>query len=183
MKGPHLIYFADPMCSWCWGIRAGHHGHHATLRRHVAGPADPGRATPRDDQADDEAAKSSIREHWNHVQAASGQPFDLHFSSGTASSMTQSLRPAPWLSCAGMAWRRRSLTSTWSSGRFYAENKDVTDHEILADLVAGVDIDRATFLVTFAVMGKNRNVARLCNHATDRHHRLPEPDRGDWRGN
>ncbi len=29
---------------------------------------------------------------------------------------------------------------------FYAENKDVTDDEILADLVSGVDIDRATFL-------------------------------------
>src|SRR5690242_8930931 len=20
MAGPHLIYFADPMCSWCWGF-------------------------------------------------------------------------------------------------------------------------------------------------------------------
>jgi putative protein-disulfide isomerase len=32
---------------------------------------------------------------------------------------------------------------------FYAENKDVTDDEILADLVSGVDIDRATFLRDF----------------------------------
>jgi len=20
MADPHLIYFADPMCSWCWGF-------------------------------------------------------------------------------------------------------------------------------------------------------------------
>ena len=20
MRQPHLVYFADPMCSWCWGF-------------------------------------------------------------------------------------------------------------------------------------------------------------------
>ena len=20
MRKPHLVYFADPMCSWCWGF-------------------------------------------------------------------------------------------------------------------------------------------------------------------
>jgi putative protein-disulfide isomerase len=67
------------MCSWCWGfapvITAITQRFGDTLPvRLILGGLRPGTT-----KTMDEAAKSSIREHWNHVHAASGRPFDLLF--------------------------------------------------------------------------------------------------------
>jgi len=79
MVGPHLIYFADPMCSWCWGFapvieairqRFGD----ALPIRLMMGGLRPGTTKPLD-----EAGKRTIREHWEHVHEATGQPFDFRF--------------------------------------------------------------------------------------------------------
>jgi putative protein-disulfide isomerase len=149
MNGPHLIYFADPMCSWCWGfapvITAITQRFGGTLPvRLIMGGLRPGTTKPMD-----EAAKSSIREHWNHVHAASGQPFDLHFFE--RDSFVYDTEPA---ARAVVVVRRHGMEKALAylnlvQRAFYAENKDVTDDEMLADLVAGVGIDRATFLRDF----------------------------------
>jgi len=79
MTGPHLIYFADPMCSWCWGfapvidaIRE-RFGRDLPIRL-IMGGLRPGTTKPMT-----EAAKRTTREHWEHVHEASGQPFDFTF--------------------------------------------------------------------------------------------------------
>jgi hypothetical protein len=79
MSGPHLIYFADPMCS---GLR-GFAPVIETIRqrfgdalpiRLMMGGLRPGTTKPLDD-----AGRRTIREHWEQVQAASGQPFDFRY--------------------------------------------------------------------------------------------------------
>lgn len=75
MSAPHLVYFADPMCSWCWGfasvVDAVHEVWGDTLFvRLVMGGLRPGVS---DIMAD--AAKDELRGHWRHVTEASGQPF------------------------------------------------------------------------------------------------------------
>ncbi len=79
MTNPHLIYFADPMCSWCWGfspvidaVRA-EFGSSMPIRL-VLGGLRPGTTEPLTS-----TSKREIREHWEHVHEASNQPFDFHF--------------------------------------------------------------------------------------------------------
>lgn len=72
-----LIYFGDPMCSWCWGIT----NHLEQLReefkgllgfRMVMGGLRPGGGDLWNDEM-----KAFLREHWEHVAEASGQPFNF----------------------------------------------------------------------------------------------------------
>ena len=71
-----LIYFADAMCSWCYGfapvigrIRAAF-GEALPIQL-VMGGLRPGTAEPMT-----EKARATVLEHWGHVEEASGQPFD-----------------------------------------------------------------------------------------------------------
>ncbi|MFP5511553.1 MAG: hypothetical protein ACLGJC_00485 [Alphaproteobacteria bacterium] len=79
MAGPHLIYIADPMCSWCWGFAPAIQA----IRQRYAGTLPirlmMGGLRPQTTKSMDEAAKQKTRSHWEHVQAASGQPFDFVF--------------------------------------------------------------------------------------------------------
>lgn len=75
MSAQHLVYFADPMCSWCWGFASvmdavGEVWGDSLPIRLVMGGLRPGVI---DAMAD--AAKTELRGHWSHVTEASGQPF------------------------------------------------------------------------------------------------------------
>ncbi len=76
MSTPHLIYFADPMCSWCYGFSPvlddiRHAFGRALPIRVVMGGLRPGTDTPMT-----EAAKLEIAGHWRHVHDATGLPFN-----------------------------------------------------------------------------------------------------------
>jgi len=71
-----IIYFGDPMCSWCWGIA----NHLEKLIEHfkyelkfelVLGGLRPGGGDKWDD-----SMKKMLRGHWNHVNEYSGQAFN-----------------------------------------------------------------------------------------------------------
>jgi putative protein-disulfide isomerase len=75
MNAQHLVYFADPMCSWCWGFAAvveaiGEAWGDTLPIRLVMGGLRPGTTEPMT-----EAAKTNLRGHWREVTEASGQPF------------------------------------------------------------------------------------------------------------
>jgi len=74
-KRGKIIYFGDPMCSWCWGIS----NDIEKLKNHysdkfdfemVMGGLRAGGGDPWNDQM-----KGFLKHHWQQVQAASGQPF------------------------------------------------------------------------------------------------------------
>lgn len=76
MDGLRLIYLGDPMCSWCWGIAP----ELDRLSSQVALPFDvvvgglrPG---PSADRMNASTA-ARLADHWRHVEARSGQPFDF----------------------------------------------------------------------------------------------------------
>ena len=146
MPGPHLIYFADPMCSWCYGFSpviaaiAAQYGDTLPIRP-IMGGLRPGTQETMDDET-----KQMIRGHWRHVQEASGQPFDYAFfdrpffvydTEPAARAVVVLRRPGPAAGLAALARIQRA---------FYAENRDVTDADTLADLAAGLGHDRAAFL-------------------------------------
>jgi putative protein-disulfide isomerase len=149
MDGPHLIYFVDPMCSWCYGfspviadIRRAFG--RALPVRLVMGGLRPGTDTPMTD-----TAKTELRGHWNHVHEASGLPFDgavldrpdfLYDTDPAARAVVRVRREDPELALTYLAGVQRA---------FYAENRDVTDPEVLADLAAEFGLEREAFLADF----------------------------------
>jgi putative protein-disulfide isomerase len=149
MDGPHLIYFADPMCSWCYGFspviaRIRREFGRALPIRLVMGGLRPGTETPMTD-----AAKSEIAGHWAHVQEASGQPFDAAVLDrpGFIYDTDPAARAVVWM-------RRRDAEKALTllerlHSAFYAQNQDVTDPEILGHLIDDLGEDGAAFLADF----------------------------------
>ncbi|MBA3517971.1 MAG: DsbA family protein [Rhizobiales bacterium] len=149
MAEPNLIYVADPMCSWCWGFspvigqiteRFGK----ALPIRFIMGGLRPGTTKPLD-----EAGKRTIREHWEHVHEASGQPFNMDFFERDG--FVYDTEPA---SKAVVVARRSAIEKGLACLRlvhaaFYAENRDVTNEEVLADVATEVGLDREQFMNAF----------------------------------
>ncbi len=145
-----FLYIADPMCSWCWGFApviariAAEYGDKAPVRL-IAGGLRIGTTEPMDARARD-----YVRHHWGQVQAMTGQPFDFAFFDRR--NFIYDTLPA----CRAVVALRnlapeRVLPSFAAIQRaFYAENRDVTRIDVLADIAAAAGIDRETFLAVYA---------------------------------
>lgn len=126
-----LLYFANPMCSWCRGfapsLRAAQE-RWPDLRITLAlGAFDPERA--RRPMADRDRAY--VRHHWERVREASGQPFDFSFFERAG--FIYDTEPA---SRALLLIRHRFPALALPAlhrlqGLFYAHNVDVTDRDRL----------------------------------------------------
>jgi putative protein-disulfide isomerase len=149
MAEPHLIYFADPMCSWCYGFspvidevrRA--YGRALPIRVVMGG------LRPGTDQPMTEKAKTEIVGHWNHVHEATGLPFDaavldregfVYDTDPAARAVVVARRESEELAVRYLAAAQRA---------FYAGNRDVTSPEVLADLAADFGLDREAFLAAW----------------------------------
>ncbi len=142
----HFLYVADPMCSWCYGFAPvvdelvarfeGRLGLRLVMGGLRAGNTQPMR--PED--------KDYIRSAWTRVCEASGQPFDPTFFD--RASFTYDTEPA----CRAVVTMRRLAPEqalafkTRVSQAFYANNRDVTRDEVLADVAAEAGMDRDAFL-------------------------------------
>lgn len=139
---PHLVYFADPMCSWCWGfspVLADIEKKFSLPIHLVMGGLRPGTKMPMNDED-----KASIREHWQHVHAMTGQPFDWGFFE--RSNFVYDTEPA---SRAVVAMRRegKGLAALRRIHRaFYAENHDVTSLETLSWIAGELGMEPERFL-------------------------------------
>jgi len=149
MIGPHLVYFADPMCSWCWGFSPvitaiGERFSQTLPIRLVMGGLRPGTAKPTD-----ETSKASTRSHWEHVRKASGQPFDFAFFE--RETFVYDTEPP---SRAVVVARRRSMAGALAMLRrihaaFYAGNRDVTATATLTGIAVELGFEAAEFRAEF----------------------------------
>ncbi len=149
MSQPHLVYFADPMCSWCYGfapvieaIRS-EFGNRLQIRL-ILGGLRPGTTAPMD-----AAAKARTREHWDHVHEASGQVFDDAFFERDG--FIYDTEPA----CrAAVLARRQSPDAALDlldrlHRAFYSGNRDITDPAVLAAIAGEAGLDQAAFAAHF----------------------------------
>lgn len=149
MEGPHLIYFADPMCSWCYGFspvvaQIRRDFGRALPIRLVMGGLRPGTETPMTDQA-----KTEIAGHWTHVTEATGLPFDpaVLARPGFVYDTDPAARAVVWV-------RRQDADKALTllerlHAAFYAQNRDVTDPQVLAGLISELGEDGQAFLEAF----------------------------------
>ncbi|MFZ1415356.1 MAG: DsbA family protein [Defluviicoccus sp.] len=131
-----ILYFADPMCSWCWGFApviaalAGACEGVVPIRLCVGGlrpfTTEPMRA--RD--------KAFVRHHWETVAAETGQPFDFAFFEREA--FVYDTEPACRAAVAvrGLAPEVTLRHLAALQRAFYAENRDVTRADALAEVAA-----------------------------------------------
>jgi putative protein-disulfide isomerase len=144
-----ILYFADPMCSWCWGFSpviaeiARVSGERAPIRL-IVGGLRAGETRPMDGRA-----KAYVRHHWEQVQATTGQPFDFAFferegfvydtePACRAAVAARSLAPEVTLDYLAAVQRA-----------FYAENRDVTLEDELADVAAALGLSRDDFVTVY----------------------------------
>lgn len=143
----HFLYFADPMCSWCYGF--------SPVITEIAG-AFQGRLPVRivmgglragNTEAMREKDRDYIRGAWTRVHEASGQSFDFSFFEREG--FVYDTEPA----CRAVVAMRRiapdkALTLLAAISRaFYGHNRDVTNEEVLADVAADTTgVDRDDFL-------------------------------------
>src|ERR1700744_6137554 len=76
MTTPHLIYFSDPMCSWCYGFSPVIEDIRRTFGRALPVRVVMGGLRPGTETAMTEEAKLEIADHWTHVHEATGLPFN-----------------------------------------------------------------------------------------------------------
>jgi len=137
------------MCSWCWGFAPKVDQIRERFPdipvRLVMGGLYPGVTRPMKPHV-----KEEVRKHWEHVNAASGQPFDHGFFD-RESFVYDTEPPSRALVAAKKLGTDRPLAFLEAlQGAFYRDNRDVTDTETLADIAAEFGLDRNAFLETFA---------------------------------
>jgi putative protein-disulfide isomerase len=144
-----IICVVDPMCSWCWGFSPviaaiqKAYGDRAPVWL-LAGGLRPMTSQPMTDKA-----KAETRHHWEEVARASGQPFNFTFFDRTG--FVYDTEPA----CRAMVTVRTvkpeaALKYLEALHRaFYAENRDITDGLVLAELAAAAGVERDAFAQIF----------------------------------
>lgn len=160
MDGLHFIYFADPMCSWCYGFAPvmrqlrQRYGGVAPVRL-VMGGLRPGTTEPMPEQA-----RRGLVRHWDEIGALTGQPFDPALADRDG--FVYDTDPA---ARAVVLARRTSMNDGLDyleavHRAFYAEGRDVTKAETLADVAAAQGFDRVAFLSALADEGLKQETWR-----------------------
>ncbi len=140
-----LIYFADPMCSWCWGfskvIQKVQDKFSAQLPiRLMMGGLYAGAS-----KVLDPSAKEDLKEHWQDVAKLSGAEFDFHFFD--REEFVYNTEPA----CRAIVLvQQHEPGSTLAFLRhlqkaFYCDNHDITDQDVLSAEAQEFGINREKF--------------------------------------
>ncbi len=140
-----LIYFADPMCSWCWGFSPVINALAARFADRVPIQLYMGGLRAGNTERMDQGAKASIRGHWEHVHARTGQSFNFDFFE--RDDFVYDTEPA----CRAVVTARsfhaslglRLLSRLHQA--FYVEGQDTTDRDTLVALAGIEGLDVAAF--------------------------------------
>ena len=145
MSRPQLIYYANPMCSWCWGFSPVI----SAIQAQYAGQTDirlvTGGLRLGSDNRLNQQTSQAMRRHWEKIQGLTGQPFDYGFFDRTA--YDYDTEPA----CrALMVLRQAQVADELDLLRcfqqaFYAENRDLTCVEVLSALAKSMGMSEAQF--------------------------------------
>jgi putative protein-disulfide isomerase len=148
MNPPILWYFADPMCSWCWGfspvIERVRDEYRDRMKialvlgglRHETAPMTA-------------AQRDEILHHWHAVHERTGQPF--RFDGALPDGFVYDTEPAcrAVVTAGGIDPAQSFPLFKAIQSAFYAEGRDVTRADVLAEQAAGLGIDAARFLQDF----------------------------------
>lgn len=149
MNDTTLWYFADPMCSWCWGfspvIEAIRENYRDRMKvALILGGLRPGTVVPMSAKE-----REDILHHWHDVHAMTGQPF--RFDGALAAGFVYDTEPASRAVLAMAQIDREAVFPLFKSiqSAFYVDGADVTQAAVLAQLAADLGADHADFMRVF----------------------------------
>jgi putative protein-disulfide isomerase len=149
MGTPILWYFADPMCSWCWGFSPVIETLREETRERmkialVLGGLRPGETAPMT-----AAGREEILHHWHQVHERTGQSF--RFENALPDGFVYDTEPASRAVATVGSLDPALIFAMFKAIQtaFYAEGRDVTQPRVLADLAAGLGVDKEVFLAAF----------------------------------
>ena len=149
MSTPILWYFADPMCSWCWGFSPAIDVLRDAYRDRmkialVLGGLRPGEITPMTP-----AAREDILHHWHDVHTRTAQPFQ--FEDALPDGFVYDTEPASRAVVAVSSIEPTLIFPLFQAIQhaFYAQGRDVTQAEVLAELATELGVDGTAFLELF----------------------------------
>lgn len=138
-----LVYVGDPMCSWCWGFAPEVEDLSGDWPVEVVvGGLRPGPMA----QALDDRLASFLRHEWAQIAERTGQPFDTGFLD-RADGWVYDTEPAA-IAVTGVRGLDPDQTLAYFSRvqqAFYAEGRDVTDFDVLAEIAGDQGIDTDEF--------------------------------------
>lgn len=142
-KDPVLVYVADPMCSWCYGF-----GPEITQVKEGL-PDYPfklvmGGLRPNGTETIGELGKH-LKKHWEHVQQASGQPFQFDLLENPGFIYNTEPPSRAVVVVRKMAPEKEFEFFKAVQRAFYQENKDTNQIETYLELVKEMGLDEATF--------------------------------------
>ena len=144
----HLLYFADPMCSWCYGfgpelskLLDRHPDTRLDLVMGGLRPFNRERMTPQ--------FREMLRGHWRHVAQASGLPF-----SETVLDRDDFLYDTEPACRAVVTARDIDVSKAYAYMKavqlaFYRDGRDVTQRDVLAQIAAESGYDDDAFRMAF----------------------------------
>ncbi|MCB9234107.1 MAG: DsbA family protein [Bacteroidia bacterium] len=146
MNDYKFIYVGDPLCSWCYGIGP---ALDQILAKYPQFPLKVvlGGLRPYETQPMDQKLKTMLRDHWEHVQEATGQPFDYTLLETDAPPFVYNTE----MPCrAVVAVRRLKPGAEWPffkaiQDAFYHKNQHTDRLETYYPLLKALDIDPTDF--------------------------------------
>lgn len=140
-----LVYFADPMCSWCWGFSP-------VIRRikQVFGERVPihmvlGGLSPDITEALDAEGRETLRQHWQHVNELSGARFNMAFFEREHFVYNTEPASRAVVTANKMGTGRSFVFLAHLQQAFYTANRDITDRTILVEEAVSFGLDRDEF--------------------------------------
>ena len=149
MSAPILWYFADPMCSWCWGFSPVIEAVRETYRDRmkialVLGGLRPGETAPMT-----MPGREEILHHWHAVHASTGQAF--RFEGALPDGFVYDTEPASRAVVAMGGLDPALVFAMFKAiqAAFYAEGRDVTQPGILTERAVELGVNADTFMHAF----------------------------------
>lgn len=140
-----LLYFADPMCSWCWGFSPVITEVAERFANDVPIQLVMGGLRAGNEKAMTDEDKSYIRGHWEHVQERTGALFDFDFfeRDGFVYDTEPACRAVVTARSFDASLGLRMLRRV--SEAFYMKGEDTTDRDTLVALAGLEGLDVAAY--------------------------------------
>ncbi|MBD3610776.1 MAG: DsbA family protein [Gammaproteobacteria bacterium] len=141
-----LWYFADPMCSWCWGFAPVIEQLVPQYRERIPISLVVGGLQPGTTEALSTASRDEIFHHWHDVHKLTVQPFK--FDNALPEGFVYNTEPA----CrAAVTIPQLDPQATFPyfirlQQAFYQQGEDITQQETLASIAEEFEIDKKTFV-------------------------------------
>jgi putative protein-disulfide isomerase len=146
---PILWYFADPMCSWCWGFSPVITQIKKTYADKIKISLNLGGLRPGSTEAMSAELREEILHHWHDVHRLTGQPF--LFETAMPTGFVYDTEPASRAVLSFGKLQPHNTLDYFSAiqSAFYTQGRDVTQQTVLTELTNPFSVKALKFQTLF----------------------------------